>query len=88
MPQDKFATADSVTAPARRCFSIEPDDAVELSTVPKAFYIGTGGDVVIRAADSAADVTLRNVPSGMILDIRPAAIRASGTTAADIVGLL
>ncbi|BDI59499.1 hypothetical protein [Qipengyuania nanhaisediminis] len=88
MPQDKFASTDSVTAPARDCFGIVPDDNADLTVVPKAIYIGTGGDLVLQGVDSDADVTLRNLPSGVILDIRPSAIRQAGTTAADIVGLL
>ena len=53
----------------------------------KAIYVGGQGDVTLRAIESDADVTFRNVPSGAILDVRTANIRATGTTATDIVGL-
>lgn len=53
----------------------------------KAIFVGTGGDVVLRAVESSGDVTFRNIASGSILDVRVSAIRATGTSAADIVGL-
>lgn len=88
MPLDKFDRAvDSVIAPARNCFSITPSDAGELVVVPKAIYVGEGGDVVVRAIESGSDVKFVNVRSGTILDIRILSIRATGTTASSIVGL-
>jgi hypothetical protein len=88
MPLDTFgAVLDSLIAPARNCFSITPDDTAALSVVPKAIYIGTGGNLVIRAIDGTSDVTFANVASGTILDIRVAAVRSTGTSAANLVGL-
>jgi len=88
MPVDSFASfVDSPIAPASRCFAIQASDTAELSQVTKALYVGTGGDVVLRALEDQADVTFRNVASGSLLDVRARAVRASGTTAADIVGL-
>jgi hypothetical protein len=88
MPQDSFAHAtDSLIAPARLAFAIVPNDTLDLDEVTKAVYVGTGGDIVIRAIDSDADVILRNVVSGSVLAIRTSAIRATGTTASDMVGL-
>lgn len=88
MPQDKYSSTDSVTSPARNCFAITPSDAGELSSVTKAIYVGTGGDVTLLPADNLDDVIFRNVPSGMTLDVRASAVRSSGTTAADLVGFL
>ncbi|MGB3711311.1 MAG: hypothetical protein WA913_07890 [Pricia sp.] len=88
MPQDKFASTDSLTAPAREGFALIPDDTAAVADLPKAIYVGTGGDLVLRMADSDADLTLRNVADGALLPLRPAFVRATGTTAADIVGLL
>lgn len=88
MPKDTFqSTSDSVTAPASRCFEITPNDSVDLIEVTKAIYVGTGGDVTLRPLDGTSDVTFRNVQDGSILDVRVAALRVTGTTAADIVGL-
>lgn len=88
MTPDKFdAAVDSVIAPARNCFSITPGDSAVLSQLPKAIYVGTGGNVVVRAVDSGSDVTFVNVPNGTILDIRVTAVRATGTTATNLIGL-
>ncbi|MEM8977192.1 MAG: hypothetical protein AAGD43_34510 [Pseudomonadota bacterium] len=88
MINDQFDnTIDSVVAPARQCFAITPDDVEPLSVLPKALYVGTGGDLVVRSIDGMEDVTLRNVPDGSIIDIRTIAVRSSGTTATDLVGL-
>ena len=55
--------------------------------MPKALYVGTGGDIVLRGVGFTSDVTFRNVASGQILDVRASHVRATGTTAADIVAL-
>jgi hypothetical protein len=88
MSSDNFDRAvDSVIAPARNCFSITPSDLGELPLLPKAIFVGNGGDIVVRAVDSSSDVRFANVSSGTILDIRLKSIRATGTTASSIVGL-
>ncbi|MEM7780757.1 MAG: hypothetical protein AAF697_10235 [Pseudomonadota bacterium] len=88
MPQDSFSnTSDSLIASSRDCFSIIPSDTAEITKVTKAIYVGTGGNLVLRLIDSELDVTFANVPSGTILDVRAAFVRATSTTASDIVGL-
>ncbi len=88
MSQDPFAAvADSLIAPPREAFPITPQNSVALPAATKAIYVGTGGDITLRAVGSANDVLIRNVPGGTVLAIRVAAIQATGTTAADIVGL-
>ena len=88
MSHDQYANAaNSLIAPSADCFAIVPDDTQELAKASKAIYIGTGGNVVLKAVDSEDFVTFRNIVSGSILDIRVRAIRATGTTAQDIVGL-
>lgn len=88
MPQNSFAHAtDSLIAPARLAFGITPNDTVDLADVTKALYVGTGGDIALRAIDTDTDVILRNVVGGTVLAIRIAAIKATGTTASDLVGL-
>lgn len=88
MPTDPFRhTAASLITPAADCFAIEPQDDGHLPYATKAIYVGTGGDIVLRTVQANSDVAFRNVISGSILDIRVTAIRATGTTAQDIVGL-
>ena len=85
---DAFQTGgDALLAPARAPFAIAPSDTAALAVLPKAIFVGTGGTLVLRGVDAAADVTLKNVASGQIVDIRASHVRATGTTAADLVGL-
>lgn len=85
---DLFAAAsDSPMAPAERCFAVTPSDAATLPLATKALFIGTGGDVTLRSVNGAEDVTFRNLPDAAVIDVRVAAVRATGTTAADIVAL-
>lgn len=89
MPKDNFSTSsDSLIAPANNAFQVTPSDAVELTAVTKALFIGTGGDIVVRPVEGSQDIIFRNLQSGSILDIRASAVRETGTTANDIVGLI
>lgn len=88
MPQDKFEhVADGLTAPAEETFAISPDDNAELPQITKAIYVGDGGDVTLRASRSDIDTVFRNLPTGAILDVRVSAVRATGTTASNLIGL-
>lgn len=84
---DRFRSdSDSVTGPARVAYAITPHDTQELAMVTKAVCIGASGTLCFRAMHSTADVTL-NVVAGQILPVRISHIRATGTTAAGLVGL-
>lgn len=88
MPIDPFEHySESLTAPAKAAFSIIPDDSEDLPVLARALYVGTGGDLVLRAVDSDADAIFVNLPAGTILPVRVRAVRATGSTAANIVGL-
>lgn len=85
MADDFQGMADSVAAPSRAVYAVVAHDSNPLPRLPKALYVGTGGDVVLRCVDDAADVIFRNVPSGGLIRARAAYVRATGTTAADIL---
>lgn len=88
MPTDPFTLqADNASSPSRAPFAVVPNDTDPLPLVPKALYIGTGGDVVLRGAGGSSDVVFRNVASGQVIDVRASYVRATGTSAADIVAL-
>lgn len=85
---DQFsAVVDTVGAPARRAAAVVPDDAAPLAEVPKALFVGTGGDIVMAGADDVADSVWKNVQDGSILPFRAMFVRASGTTASDLLAL-
>lgn len=85
---DRFSdVADTPAMPPRGCVVVVPDDARSLATVAKALYVGTGGSIVMRGIDDATDQLWKNIPSGALIPFRVAAIRATGTTAADMLAL-
>ncbi|AGH51131.1 MULTISPECIES: spike base protein, RCAP_Rcc01079 family [Sphingomonas] len=85
---DAFAaSADAAYAPAMRAAAIVPHDSNPLNDITKAIYVGAGGDVAVRAARDGADHVWKAVPAGSILPIRASHVRATGTTAGDLLGL-
>ncbi|MEM6907166.1 MAG: hypothetical protein AAF494_00685 [Pseudomonadota bacterium] len=89
MAQDPFEfSSGGLNAPASDLFEISPDDTNDLSNVTKALYVGGAGDILLRAVGGSADVTLANVPAGSIVPVRVKAVRETGTTATNIVGLI
>lgn len=78
--------SDSVSAPATRALVVVPHD-VNAIPVPKALFVGVGGDLVARGANDSADVTFKNLGAGSVLPFRARYVRATGTTAAAIVAL-
>lgn len=79
--------ADSADAPSAHPFAVVPSDAAPLAMIPKALYVGTGGTLVLRTASGSADVIFRNLANGQLLPVRAQYVRATGTTAANIVAL-
>jgi hypothetical protein len=85
MPDSFSGHIDAPALPARAPFAITPHDTNALVNVPKRLYVGTGGNVTLRGVDAASDVVYKNVGSGVYLNVRAAFVRATGTTASDIV---
>lgn len=85
---DPFANnADTVSAPARRAVAVVPHDVNALSDIPKALYVGTGGTIVMRGVAGTSDQIWKNVPAGAVLPFRVQYVRATGTSAGDILAL-
>lgn len=85
---DQFAgTLDSVSSPARYALAVAPHDSNALAAVPKALFVGTGGNLTMRGMGGSADQVWKNVPSGTLLPFRAQYVRATGTSAADILAL-
>ena len=86
MSAPSFRT-DNHTRPAEYAAAVTTSDATVLSPVPRALYIGVGGDVVVTMAADGTDVTFANVPTGTKLPVRVSKVKATGTTASSIVAL-
>ena len=74
-----------MTHPASHAFEVQPSDSEQLPEIPRALYIGTGGDLAV-VMKSGAEVTLQ-VFAGATVAIRVRQVKATGTTADGIVGL-
>lgn len=72
-------------APAISAVALTATDGVQLA-ITRALYIGTAGDVTVVMAGVAGNITFKNVPVG-IFPIRIRELRATGTTALQIVAL-
>lgn len=73
--------------PARGAAAVTPNDTTDLPTYARALFIGTAGNISVIPVnnDDAAPVTLK-VAAG-VLPVQVRRVRATGTTAADIVAL-
>ncbi len=86
---DRFRnSSDSVSHPARSLIEIDTTSSAILAETTKAIFVGTGGDIAVRAADDDTFVVLRNVASGSIIPVRAQQVDPAQTTAANLVGLL
>lgn len=87
-PSGEFAHHQSgLTAPCRKGFAITPHDSNALAVTPRAIYVGGAGNITFTGLDGV-DVTLVAVPVGTLLPIMPSLVKATGTTATNLVGLL
>ncbi len=80
-------SVENPMTPAETCFVVQPDDSVDLPRATKALYVGEAGDVTLTPVRGDDPVTFRNLPAGAILDVRIRAVKATGTTARELVGL-
>lgn len=70
--------------PADLWLAISPNDDAVFDPPPTAVFIGTGGHISLTDADGDVAV-FKNIPNATILPLQPSRIRATGTTAQDIV---
>lgn len=79
-----FLTADDI-APFYDAAAVTPSDSTDLPIQPRSLYIGGSGTLVVDM-QGGATVTFTAVPVG-ILEIRARRVRATGTTATNILAL-
>ncbi|MFT2210364.1 spike base protein, RCAP_Rcc01079 family [Rhizobium giardinii] len=87
MPDRFSSNIPSLTSPATHGFTVTPSDAIDLSEVTRAIYVGSGGTLAVRLL-SGQTVTFAGVSAGSILPLRADRVLATGTTAGSIVGLV
>ena len=78
----------SAQAPASNGFAITPSNATIFAQYTRAIYIGGDGNISVRLADmETSHVDFVGVKAGTVLPIRARMVRATDTTATNIVGL-
>jgi hypothetical protein len=87
MPDRYASHAAGLESPAARGFAITPSDGASLPETTRAIYVGTAGDLTVVLA-SGDQLSFLNLPSATVLPIRAIAVKASGTTATALLGLL
>tara|TARA_R100000742_G_C4254762_1_gene72769 strand:- start:669 stop:950 length:282 start_codon:yes stop_codon:yes gene_type:complete len=58
-----------------------------LSATYHAIYVGVGGDVVVTLAGSGSDFTFKNLASGQLLPVQITHVKATNTTATNMIAL-
>ena len=78
---DQYAQTNprNIIAPASRHYAITPSDSEDLGRRPRALFIATAGDVVVRD-EEGVDVTY-SLSAGDVFLFRPVRVLATGTTA-------
>lgn len=78
--------SSSIVAPAASMFAITPSDTDEVVTVVRAIFVGVAGDVsVIDTANNT--VVHKNCAAGSYIGpFRVKQVKATGTTATNLVG--
>lgn len=78
--------ADGITAPVRRGFAITANDGADLAAETRAIYVGGAGSVRLVLA-SGDEVSFAGLAAGMLLPVRASRVKATGTTATQLLGL-
>jgi hypothetical protein len=81
-----LSNVENTSTPAVYAGAVTTSDSTNLSSIARALYIGTGGDVVALMPDDS-EVTFKNAQSGQILPVRVKRVNATNTTASNIVAL-
>jgi hypothetical protein len=85
---DRFSDhAPALQSPASHGFSVVPNDIADLTEVTRALYVGASGSVAVTLA-SGAEIAFAGVAGGTVLPVRVRRVKAAGTTATALVGLV
>lgn len=78
---------DTLSDPAQRAFAVTPANSDFANEVQaRALYVGGAGDVTVVTVGNDT-VTFAAVPAGTILPVSVKQVRATGTTASNLVAL-
>ena len=79
-------TQGGMGEPASHAFEIVPSDTEELEVVTRGLYVGVTGNAVV-VMQSGDEVTFVGIAAGDVLPIRVKQVKATNTTATNMIGL-
>lgn len=77
----------ALSDPAYDGFAVNPSDSVDLPSVTRAIWVGGSGTVVADLAGGTT-LTFTGVAAGTVLPVQARRVRATGTTATALIGLV
>ena len=77
---------ENTTGPAQYAAAVTPSDSANLSSIARALYVGTSGNVAAVMPDDSV-VTFSGVQAGQVLPVRVKRVNSTNTTASNIVAL-
>lgn len=81
---DRYANiGDDLHGPASQAAAVTPSDSADLPTASKRLHIGTGGTVAL--VTTGGSTVTYTAATGTYLNVRAARVKATGTTATNIV---
>jgi hypothetical protein len=86
MPDPFANNQPGLDSPANHAAAVTPNDGADLATAARALYVGTGGNVEVVTVGGET-VVFTAVPTGFVLPVRVARVKAASTTANNIVAL-
>lgn len=78
---------DTFTAPAAWGEVVTPSDVNDLTRVSRAIWVGGGGDINVILEGQGDTVLIKSVPSGTLLPVAASRVKATSTTATNLVAL-
>jgi hypothetical protein len=81
---------NNIVRQGTRAVAVTPSDSTDITGAdfnnPAALYVGTGGDVEVITLGGST-VTLKSVPTGTFVPMQVTRVKASATTATDIIAI-
>jgi hypothetical protein len=72
---------------ARNAAVVTPNNDTDLAQVTRGVFVGGAGNLNVNMAGTGTEVTFTGVPAGAFLPISVARIRATSTTATNIMAV-
>jgi hypothetical protein len=85
-PTSSYLQASSMSFPAEHAETVTPSDSTDLVVVSRALWIGGAGNISVVMA-SGATVTFSGIVAGTLLPIRVSRVKATSTTATNIIAV-